>query len=329
MNYPEIKRIIDESNNVFIMGHDGIDLDAFGACLGMFYLLIKCNHPSYIIIDEEESNASITKTKEEMKNRNINIKTYKYEEIKNIINNNSLLIILDVNKEILLQNNKLIKQIKNIIIFDHHKESVDKIKNFKYKYINTNYSSTCEIVINLLKYFDVTIPSFIASIMLGGITIDTNNFTLKTNEYTYENASYLVKNGADTKEVQYLLKENLEEYFDIQRIIQNVIIINKSYAICVCDNKIYDKEFLAKIATTLLSFNEIEISFSIGQIDNDIIGISSRSLGNVDASVYMKKLGGGGHITDAACQIKDKNLEEVKEMLLNIIKEGYNESNIY
>ena len=47
--------------------------------------------------------------------------------------------------------------------------------------------------------------------MLGGIVVDTNNFTLKTSDTTYENASYLTKIGGDTKEVQYLLKENLKE----------------------------------------------------------------------------------------------------------------------
>jgi len=158
--------------------------------------------------------------------------------------------------------------------------------------------------------------------MLGGIVIDTNNFTLKTSDITYENASYLIKAGADNKEVQYLLKENLEEYFKIQKNIEDVIIIDKKYAVCICDNEIHDKEFLAKIALTLLTFDDIEVSFSIGKINEDTIGISTRSIGNIDASSYMKKLGGGGHITDAACQISNISINEAKEKLLSIIKEG-------
>lgn len=322
VNFTKIKEIISSASNVYIMGHYGIDLDAFGASLGLYYYITSLNKNCYIIIDELESDNSIIKTKEELFSRKINISTYTYDEIKNNINKKSLLIVVDVNRKSLVQNPKLLEQINNIIVLDHHKETKEQMENTTYKYIDETYSSTCEIVIDILKHYGITIPNFIASIMLGGIVVDTNNFTLKTSDETYLNASYLTQNGADPKEVQYLLKESLEEYFSIQKIIENVILINDKYAVCTCDNNIYNKEFLAKIASRLLSFDSIEASFAIGKIEEEKIGISSRSIGNIDVSTYMKKLGGGGHITDAACQIIGSNINEVKEKLLSIIKEG-------
>ena len=322
VNYHKIEEIIRSSSNVYVMGHKGIDLDAFGACLGLYYIINSFNKKCFIILDEEESDTSIIKTKEELNKKNYNILQKKYLEIENTIDDEALLIIVDANYQSLLQNPCAIDKFKKIIILDHHKENQESIPNVIYKYIDENYSSTCEIILNLIKKYQVEIPDFIASIMLGGIVVDTNNFTLKTSDTTYENASYLTKIGGDTKEVQYLLKENLKEYFNIQKIIENVIIIDDKYAICTCDNTKYDKEFLAKIASTLLSFDGIEVSFAIGKLEENIVGISSRSIGNLDASIYMKKLGGGGHTTNAACQIANITINDTLEKLLNIIKEG-------
>ncbi len=329
MDYSTIEKLIIECSNIYLMGHQGIDLDALGACLGLNYLSKKFNKESYIILDEIYSDSSINKTKEELIKRNIKVPIYKYNDVKKHINNNSLLIILDVNINTLLQNKEIITKISNIIILDHHKEGIDRINKYKYKYIDETYSSTCEMVLSLLIKYHVEIPPFIASIMLGGIVVDTNNFTLKTNEKTYIHASILTKLGANSMEIQYLLKENLNEYVNIGKAIENLIIVKEHYAICRTDANIFDKEFLAKIASTLLTFDNIEISFAIGKLDEETIGISSRSLGNIDASAIMKKLGGGGHTTNAACQIKNKEINEVEEALLSIIKEGQHESNIY
>ena len=101
----------------------------------------------------------------------------------------------------------------------------------------------------------------------------------------------------------------------------------KKYAISSCDDIFFNTE-LAKASDVTLTFNDIEASFSIGKLSNDTIGISARSIGNVDVSKIMNHFNGGGHKTDAATQIKGNDVEKVKKDLLEYLG-GLDESNIY
>ena len=53
-------------------------------------------------------------------------------------------------------------------------------------------------------------------------------------------------------------------------------------------NTIYRREDLAKVADTLLFFNNIEASFVIGKLNKDTVGLSARSLGNYDIGKILK-----------------------------------------
>ncbi|MCZ9657393.1 DHHA1 domain-containing protein, partial [Lactobacillus jensenii] len=58
----------------------------------------------------------------------------------------------------------------------------------------------------------------------------------------------------------------------------------------------------------------------------DTIGISARSMGDINVQVIMEKLGGGGHLSNAATQLKDITIDEAKEKLEKAI-EDYLEEN--
>ncbi len=318
VDFNKLRNIINDSSNIFIMGHKRIDLDAFGAELGMFYICKNFTKDVYIICDDVEYDLTISKTIDELNERNFNISFYKTNDIISFINDKSLLIIVDVNKFELMSSNKIFLLIKNRIIIDHH--NVEKeMENVTY-YINGKASSVCEMLVDGLKFYKNIIPSFIASVMLGGIMIDTNNFTLKTNYNTYLAASFLTQLGANNTDIEYLLKEEISEYFNIQEIISNVIIIDEKCALCICNNKIYDKEFLAKVSSIILGFSNIELSWTIGKISENTIGISARSMGNLDVSEYVSKFGGGGSNIAGAAQVENTTLEEVKDKVINIIK---------
>ena len=64
---------------------------------------------------------------------------------------------------------------------------------------------------------------------------------------------------------------------------------------CVMDDNIYKKYMLALISEDLLQFDNVEASFTIGYVDENVVGISARSIGNIDVENIMYKLGGGGH----------------------------------
>ena len=310
-----IKRIIKKSSNIFICGHKDLDLDAIGSCVGISSI---CNHfkkDNYIIIDDIVNEPGVSKILSEIKDTK---KIIKSSEIPNLCNDNSTLIIVDVSKKALLQNPDVLKYFKNVIVLDHHQISEVTIPAISF--IDDKYSSASEIVANLIELYRIKLSKEDATILLSGIALDTNNFTVKTSSNTYFTAYFLSKFGADSKKVKYYLKEDLNDYIIRNKVIVNVEIINKHYAVAKAPKgEKYKREDLAKMADTLLKFNDIDASFIIGERIDDGIGISARSEGKIDVGEITSELGGGGDTNTAACQILNKDIDEVYKELKDIL----------
>lgn len=312
----KIKKCIMSSDEVVITSHKNIDLDAIGSMLGMYYIANLFNKNAYLVIEDENMAKEVKRSLQTIKESD-KIITSTYEDVKNKINNKTLLIITDVNKKSRIQNEKLLK-INNKILIDHHIKSEDALSDLLYEYVDINESSTTEIIMKLVDELNIYIPSYIATIMLSGIYIDTNGFMLKTSESTHICAANLYKFGADNIEAQYLLKQNFEEFKRRQKIISNTEFYN-TIGIAVEDKLLYQSTELAKASDVILTFNEVEVSFAIAKLDEDTIGISARSLGNIDVEKIMTTFGGGGHKLNAAAQIKNLTVEEIKEKLLKYL----------
>ena len=228
-----------------------------------------------------------------------------------LLDDKSLLVIVDVNKKSLLQNSEVLEKFKNIIVIDHHGVGIDTINIPQaHLFIDTSASSTCEIITGLFEYENYVLEPTVATTILAGIVLDTNNFIIKTDKETYHAAYYLAKCGADSRGVQYLLKQDIKEYVEMQKVITEVKVIKKIAISKGLQTKVYRREDLAKIADTILLFNNIEASFVIGKIDNGV-GISSRSMGNINVGQIMEEFGGGGDNHEAAAKITDRSLNEV------------------
>ena len=93
------------------------------------------------------------------------------------------------------------------------------------------------------------------------------------------------------------------------------------YGIALCDDEIYERSFLAKIADNIITVDKVKIAFCIGKIGKDAIGISARSLDEANVQVIMEKLGGGGHYNNAATQMYGITKEEAKEKLIAVLNE--------
>lgn len=318
INYRNIEKNIKSASNIFIMGHKDIDLDSFGSSLGLYCYASYNNKKCYIIIDDIKLELSSKKVID-MYQEKININ--KSSEILSLINKKSLLIIVDTNRKFLLQNPNLMEKFSNIIVVDHHDISDNSINISKNnKFIDTNISSTCELVTNMLKNDKFIVDSGIATVLLAGIVLDTNNFILKTNAATYYSAYYLSKYGADPKKVQYLLKQDIKEYIERQKVITEVKVIKNVAISKGLINKIYRREDLAKIADTILLFNNIEASFVIGKIDKNSVGISARSMGNIDVGEIMENFGGGGDNHEAASKIENQTLDVLTDEIIKLSK---------
>lgn len=320
-DFNKFEKLLSNCSNVIITTHMNLDLDAFGSVLSMSFICRRMNKKSIILIDDTEFESGVEIALKKIVNLNYGIDIENYKNISKFLNEDSLLILLDTNKKTIVQNSKIFDDIKNVIVIDHHIKEQDYDIDSSYEYICSENSSTCEIMCNIIRKYKVEIPSYVATIMLGGIIIDTNNFYLKTTKETYYCAGYLKEIGADIGEMQYLLKQDFDDYIERQEVISRTEFIGLDVAISIGkQNKIYEKEEIAKMADSILLFKNVEVSFVIARLSSDLIGISARSLGKVNVQKLMEKLGGGGHLTDAATQIRGNDLNKVKEKLLDLLK---------
>ena len=315
--FNSLKESINNYEQIILIPHNEIDLDALGASLGLYMIFSKYKKNVIINFEENEPEFGVSRAMQKIKELNLNINFSKLMDIDT--NLKTLLILVDHHKKDMSQNIDIYKYFSDIVIIDHHIEN-KKVNNVLLKYIDEEASSASEIIYDFIKIENCIVPKYILTIMLAGITIDTNKFTIKTSSSTYEVAAQLSSDGANSKEVQYLLKEDLLEYISMQKLIFKTEIYKGEFAITVgSQNQIYDKEQLAKIAGSLLQFNGVESAFAIGKINTNIIGISARSMGNIDVEYIMKKLNGGGHKTDAAAQMYNTSITNAKKELIKII----------
>ena len=176
-----------------------------------------------------------------------------------------------------------------------------------------------ELITYYAEFVNIDLDNVIATILLAGIEIDTNGFNLKTTSSTYETASTLMEMGADSILKQELLKESKEEYMKRATFIRNSFMVTDSIAMCLINTESTTME-LAEVAQELLTFEDVKASFVIGKLNEETIGVSARSLGDIDVSMVMKALGGGGNNSNAAAQIKAQTQKEVKQHIIDLIK---------
>ena len=312
---------INHAKTIFLMAHKDLDLDALGSSIGLYLILKRRKKKCYIIIDDKEHELGVEKVLRELDGC-LNI--IRSENLPNYVspkNSSNLLIILDTNKQELVQNPEILEQFEKKLIIDHHELGKSTIQDAEI--INdTKVSSTCEMITNLIEYYDVEIDSYYATILLSGIVLDTNNYTLNTTAETFYISYYLSSLGASAKKVQYLLKQDINEYTERQKLMSGIETIDGKIAITkAAPTTMYRREDLAKVADTLLFFNNIEASFVIGKIGKNTIGISARSLGNYNIMKVLEHLGGGGDTFNGAAKFENTTITKVEQKLKKAIEE--------
>ncbi|MBO5398330.1 MAG: DHH family phosphoesterase [Clostridia bacterium] len=315
-------RLIEEAENVIVMGHKNIDIDALGSALGIYRLATALNKPCYIAT---ELSKSVEKFYEVLKESDEYKGIIKPEEdVESVIGKNTLLVIVDTHKYSYVEFPSLVDKIEKKIIIDHHRKSTDYIENAIMTFHEVYASSASELVTEILQYAsdDINLNLIEAEALYGGIMIDTKDFTFKTGVRTFEAAAHLRKYGVDIIKVKKWFQADLESYNIIADIVKKAEKVTDTIAVSVCDSKDYENVNLtcAKAADELLTISDITASFVIGNL-GDKICISGRSIGDVNVQIILEKMGGGGHITLAGAQLEGLTLEEAHDELIIRINE--------
>lgn len=320
--FKKLTENIKSHSNVIIMTHKHPDLDGMGSAIALSKIVESFKKDCFVVYPDDKVTVSLEKAVKLLKENNINVNFKTYSEVLEVINENTLLIILDTQKPMLVQNSDLLDKVKDIFVIDHHTNSSEHISNTVFEYINSNKSSIVEVITEYLVYLNKTLNPIIITILSAGMEVDTHSYSLKTTENTFKMAGILTRLGADPILKKEMLKESKDEAIKRNDHIKNSYFIADGYLLCDMGTDIDDNVDLAILADELLRFDSVEVSFAIGKLKNGNVAVSARSMGKVSAAVIMSAIGGGGHVTDAAAQFTDKSNAEVIEMIKNVVMEG-------
>ena len=319
--FEKINENIKKHDEIIIMTHARPDLDGMGSALVLYKIVKSMNKPCYIVSPKEKLYRSLDKAMNLLYKNDIKFNLESSDEIINNKFSNPLLFVLDTQKPELVESERVLEYIKDKIVIDHHIGTLDTIDDAIYKYDDANKSSIAEVMAEYLKFLDLKIEPLIMTVLFAGMVVDTSSFSIKTTAHTFDMAAFLAKNGADFVLMQELLKEPKEEMTQRYVYINNSEEVLKDVLICKMDDKVHGNVDIALLAKELLKFEDVKASFAVGKLSHKIVGISARSMGEINVGEIMEKFGGGGHLTDAAAQIKDKTVDEVYTMLKNIIRD--------
>lgn len=311
---------IKNSSNVLVMGHRFSDIDSVGASVGMYSAVKRGQKKEcYIVINREQTLASavVETIDKSAKGKEIFINPQK---ACNIINDNTLLIIVDTHSDSFIEDQEVYKRCKRVVIIDHHRMMVNHIKNSLVFYHEPYASSASEMVTELVQYLGSnSLNRLEAEALLAGIMLDTKNFVLKTGVRTFEAAAYLRRRGADTVEVKRMFSNSIDTYKSKYQLVSEAEIFN-SFAIACADQNMQDMRVAcAQAADELLEIQGVNASFVLYPSDGGVVNISARSLGDVNVQIIMEAMGGGGHQTMAGAQIKGTTIEHERQKLVEII----------
>ena len=323
------RETLDTKDKVLVMGHKNGDFDSFGACVGVYIMAKHLAKDVHIVVN------SLTNAVEDMRKKFVESNAYAEdmfisgEEAISFADDDTLLIVVDHNTSKISDETRLFDKGLDLVVFDHHRVSENSIHDAILSYIDAGASSTCELVSEIMTYFDdrLKIKSLEADTMLAGIMIDTMYFTFQTSAKTFDAAAFLRKRGADSDRVRKLLRVD----FSFEKLKNDIVIKSENYrngyAIAILDDVDYNiEESVAKaeIANELINIKDVKASFVLSK-DGDKYAISSRSIDDVNVQMLMEKLGGGGHRSSAGAVIEAESFEDAVDKVKAVIDEYVDE----
>lgn len=324
-----LQEIIASCENVLIMGHSITDVDSLGAGIGIYCAATNLDKKAQIVINNPTSSVRPlmeTFTKEKGYPGDMFIAS---EEALDMVSRDTLVMVVDTNRPSYTECPELLKKTSKIVVFDHHRQNSEVIENPTLSYIEPYASSACEMVAEVLQYFNdgIKINPTEADCIYAGVLIDTNNFMTKTGVRTFEAAAFLKRSGADVTRVRKMLRNDMACYKARAEAVRHAEVYRGAFAIAVCPSENVESPTIvgAQAANELLNIIGIKASFVLTEYNGRIF-ISSRSIDEINVQIIMEKLGGGGHLNVAGAQLSGYNVTQarhmIKETLDEMLKEG-------
>lgn len=316
-----LRELIIRVNNVIIVGHKTMDFDCFGAAIGISRIVQNLKKPVSIVTYsggiEKKLNQAIELYQDDLSSLHTLIDE---DRALSELKQDTLVILVDHHNKSQTNASRVIEKASKIAIIDHHRRTQDFEFNPIFAYIETSSSSTSEMVAEFFVYqsSQIELTDIEATIMFTGILIDTNHFSQRTGSRTFETAAHLRSLGADPAEADNLLKEDFGE-FDLRTDVLNRARKVGNYIVAPYEDQVLSRAMISQVANNLLKIQGVEASFVISPLNDDRVGISARSKGNINVQVIMEDMGGGGHFSMAAVQKENTSVAAMTQELEEII----------
>ena len=326
-----LREIMEGRDNVLIMGHSISDVDSIGAGIGIYCAAKVLGKKAQIVVNDPTSSvrpliASFSEEKGYPADLFIDS-----EAAMEMVGRNTLVMVVDTNRPSYTECKGLLRKTDYICVFDHHRQTNEVIENPVLSYIEPYASSACEMVAEVLQYFQdgLKLEPEEADCLYAGILIDTSNFMTKTGVRTFEAAAYLRRHGADVTRVRKMLRNDIAAYKARAEAVRCAEAYHKAFAISVCPGEGLESPTIvcAQVADELLNIIGIKASFVLTEY-HERIYISARSIDEINVQIIMERLGGGGHLNVAGAQLTGYTMEEAKKALQQTLNEMLKDGDI-
>lgn len=317
-----IRDTMESAEEIFVMGHTREDYDAFGAAVGVAVMAKSLGKPVHIVLsgwlDSVEKIINLLGKDDNYKDLFVNANDV---SLANAID--PLLVVVDTFIPHLVAAPDLLDRIKKIVVIDHHRRSENTIKNPAIIYLEPGSSSTCEMVTELLMYFDqkIRIGKLAATAIYSGIVVDTKNFAIQTGARTFDAAAYLRRSGADPVVVNHLFKSDYETTLSLAKTKSQSEYFEGGLVVSAIEHIIPNIQVIAgQAADSLLTVEGVRMTIILFQMNSDTVGISARSAGDLNVQVIMEKFGGGGHQNVAGAQVKNIPIGNLRNSVIEVAR---------
>ncbi len=322
-----LREFIEGKDKVIVMGHKMADMDSFGAAIGIYRAAKVLGKRAYIVMND------VTTSVRPMREGFMDNPGYEPDmfltsaQAIEIVDRQTVVVVVDTNRPSYTECSELLGRTPTIVVLDHHRQSNERIENAVLSYIEPYASSACEMVAEILQYFDegLKIKAMEADCLYAGIVIDTDNFNNKTGVRTFEAAAFLRRSGADITRVRKMFRSDMVSYKARAEAVRHAEVY-EGFALSVCPNENLESPTIvgAQAANELLNIVGVKASIVLTEYTHRTY-VSARSIDEVNVQVMMERMGGGGHMNAAGVQLDcgvEEAMEIVKHTIDKMIEEG-------